>query len=197
MALSDDIKSSLQILNNSNLISDQTYKKLLEITFLDLLYTKTSDVKSLYGAKADVIKEVHAAILKTLLFLAQTDTTKEKAYLLLTKDCKIGTNRSKLLAEAYDTHKLHLSLKLGNIGSHLPHIVDVDWEIDCLIKSSALDLSQGPLFKVKFITETFDAESQINKLEDFVFWCTTLEMQDLVYKLEDALRHCQKIGTNH
>lgn len=42
MALSDDIKSSLQILNNSNLISDQTYKKLLEITFLDLLYTKTS-----------------------------------------------------------------------------------------------------------------------------------------------------------
>lgn len=88
----------------------------------------------MYGAKADVIKEVHAAILKTLLFLAQTDTTKEKAYLLLTKDCKIGTNRSKLLAEAYDTHKLHLSLKLGNIGSHLPHIVDVDWEIDCLIK---------------------------------------------------------------
>lgn len=37
----------------------------------------------------------------------------------------------------------------------------------------------------------------MKKIEFVNFACTSQEMQDLVYKLKDAVRHCQKIASEH
>lgn len=48
----------------------------------------------------------------------------------------------------------------------------------------------GPLFRIAFVTTGGDER-------EICFNCTSQELQDLVYKLKDVVRHCQKIGLEH
>lgn len=57
--------------------------------------------------------------------------------------------------------------------------------------------NDGPLFRISFITEKFDSKAHEKKIENIFFTCTSQELQDLVYKLKDAIRHCQRIALEH
>ncbi|XP_008194474.1 uncharacterized protein LOC100142004 isoform X1 [Tribolium castaneum] len=64
-------------------------------------------------------------------------------------------------------------------------------------KSSYLDSSQGPLFRIGLQTEKYDCENEGKKIDFIQFTCDSQELQDLVNKLKDAVRHCQRIGSEH
>lgn len=55
----------------------------------------------------------------------------------------------------------------------------------------------GPLFRISLTTEKYDEETGAEKDENVCFTCTSQELQDLVYKLKDAVRHCQRIASEH
>lgn len=65
------------------------------------------------------------------------------------------------------------------------------------LQSSYLDSSQGPIFRIGLQTEKYDAENECKKTDFIQFSCDSQELQDLVYKLKDAVRHCQRIGSDH
>lgn len=62
-----------------------------------------------------------------------------------------------------------------------------------LLQSSMLEESAGPLFRISLIAEKYDNINQCNKAENIYFTCTSQELQDLVYKLKDAERHCKNL----
>lgn len=53
--------------------------------------------------------------------------------------------------------------------------------------------STGPLFKVSLIAEEYDINQSSNVVKQINFVCTSPELQDLVYKLKDAIRHCNTV----
>lgn len=53
--------------------------------------------------------------------------------------------------------------------------------------------SEGPLYRISLITEQFDSFEKCNKIKNINFTCNSLELQDLVNKLKDAVRHSNTI----
>ncbi|KAK9754119.1 COMM domain [Popillia japonica] len=104
------------------------------------------------------------------------------------------TDRANLFSELYEKHKTRLQIVLVNIGTHLPHIVDVKWDTDYIVKTSGIDEVGGPIFRITLFVENFNDTKQENEIDKIDFSCTCQELQDLVYRLKEAARHCQKIA---
>lgn len=92
------------------------------------------ETSSLYHFEADIIKEVYAALLKISAEFARNDYSEEQISLFLSAECGLNTSRVSLYQEFYVNNKMKLQIILGNIGTHLPHIVDVKWKIDFIVK---------------------------------------------------------------
>lgn len=56
-----------------------------------------------------------------------------------------------------------------------------------------MEESEGPLFQISLITEKYDDIDKCNREKSINFTCTSQELQDLIYKLKDALRHCSTV----
>ncbi|XP_022907129.1 COMM domain-containing protein 3 [Onthophagus taurus] len=195
MILSEDLKKSLSLSNNINTINDQVYKNLVEICFNELCrVTDVPNISSLNISKPDVAKEIHAAFLTLIAKAARNDLRSDTLINILSNECGFSSNRAKYLSDLYEKNRIKLQIILGNIGTHLPNIVDVKWKMDFVVKSSDVRLQEGPIFSINLITETWDKESESNKRDSIDFLCTTQELQDLVYKLLEVMRHCIKIG---
>lgn len=69
-----------------------------------------------------------------------------------------------------------------NWGS-LPRIVDVEWKLEVVTNTPGVG-SDNLLYTVVLKTEDG---------EDVKFTCGSQELQDLVYKLKDIVRHCEKV----
>lgn len=93
-----------------------------------------ADLPALLGSKPDVIKQLYAALLKISLEFARHDVSADSATNMLKTDCNMESARAETYIEYYNKNKIKLQIILGNIGTHLPHIVDVKWKIDYIIK---------------------------------------------------------------
>lgn len=70
-----------------------------------------------------------------------------------------------------------------NKGSnYLPKITDVEWKLEVLTNTPGVG-SDNLLYTVVLKTDR----------EDVRFTCGTQQLQDLVYKLKDLLRHCENV----
>ncbi|KAK9753932.1 COMM domain [Popillia japonica] len=246
MNLNEDLKISLIKSNNSTIISDQTYRTLLECSFNELIreqigsgiqsiqHTKPDLIKELHASylraitefarnnltkdnvrqilnsdciqsiqhtKPDLIKELHASYLRAITEFARNNLTKDNVRQILNSDCNFSTDRANLFSELYEKHKTRLQIVLVNIGTHLPHIVphivDVKWDTDYIVKTSGIDEVGGPIFRITLFVENFNDMKQENEIDKINFSCTSQELQDLVYRLKEAARHCQKIAVGH
>lgn len=65
-----------------------------------------------------------------------------------------------------------------------------------LFQSNSLDECGGPLFRIGFTMEKFDEETMCKKTKYLNFTCNSQEMQDLVYKLKEAVRHCERLSND-
>lgn len=87
----------------------------------------------MYGSKPDVIKAAYADIMKLLIETARHDTSSEELNSLL-RCTTLNKNYVNKLCEFYANQKTELQESLESIGNSLPHIVDVDWQLDYCIK---------------------------------------------------------------
>ncbi|CAH0729510.1 unnamed protein product, partial [Brenthis ino] len=70
-----------------------------------------------------------------------------------------------------------------NKGSnYLPKITDVEWKLEVLTNTPGVG-SDNLLYTVVLKTDR----------EDVRFTCGTQQLQDLVYKLKDLVRHCENV----
>lgn len=119
-----------------------------------------SDSSTLLGSKPDVIKEVYASLLKVSLQFARNSVSADAAYDFLKVDCKVEIQRAEQYKEYYGRHLIKLQIVLGNIGNYLPHIVDVKWKIDYVIKVNTRHNNMCNLiYNIKFYKKIFIEES--------------------------------------
>ncbi|KPJ02132.1 hypothetical protein RR46_03407 [Papilio xuthus] len=64
----------------------------------------------------------------------------------------------------------------------LPRITDVEWKLEALTNTPGVG-SDKLLYSVILKTDK----------DDVTFTCDTQQLQDLVYKLKDLVRHCENV----
>ncbi|CAG4950878.1 unnamed protein product [Colias eurytheme] len=69
-------------------------------------------------------------------------------------------------------------------SNFLPKITDVEWKLEVLTNTPGVG-SDNLLYTIVLKTDK----------EDIRFTCGTQQIQDLVYKLKDLVRHCEKVKT--
>ncbi|CAG9772197.1 unnamed protein product [Ceutorhynchus assimilis] len=198
MDIEEKHKNYLKLLNKNEKFSDEILDKLLENCSKALSsHTEVYDISSLSQDDTTEIKQLYASLLYVFAqFVRNSQSSEEFSNFLLT-ECDIEKDRAQLLEKYYEESYNSIRMQLLNIGNYLPHITDVRWKIDYMVKSSTWDQSEGPIFRVSLKTEKFDSTLKGPKIEFIEFSCTGQELQDLVYKLKDAVRHCQKLANNH
>ncbi|CAH1099447.1 unnamed protein product [Psylliodes chrysocephalus] len=194
MKIFENYKSSLSISRNITLITDDIFKKIIENCFSFLTEKKEiHSTSNLYKSKPDVTKEFYAALLAVTAEFARKNVSKEEIIKYLTSNCGLPSDRADLYAQNFEKERTKIEISLLNIGSSLPHVSDIKWKIDHIVKSSEMDSSEGPLFRICLIAEQYDNENENKALKNIHFTCNSVELLDLIYKLKDALRHCNNL----
>ncbi|XP_029041834.2 COMM domain-containing protein 3-like [Osmia bicornis bicornis] len=103
--------------------------------------------------------------------------------------CQISSDeqRIKKLCERYVNNKTTIQCHLESIGNNPPHIVDVDWHLDYCVKLDTCNSLGVPLYHVRFSTKEGETMNHVT------FSCTIQQLQELVFKLKDAIRYSEKL----
>lgn len=142
-------KKSLILANN---LPEPVFRKLLENCFAvltgfpephgnfapifeSLTQPPFPGISSLYNSKPDLIKELYAALLSITANFVQTGQNKDSIVQFLTQ-CNYSGARTSLYVEFFEKNRCDIEASLINIGNHLPHITDITWKIDYVIKVS-------------------------------------------------------------
>ncbi|XP_069702971.1 COMM domain-containing protein 3 [Periplaneta americana] len=200
MDISADGIAGLKVLGSSNTISDECFTKLLEAGICVITDgQKIPNVSQLCNSKGDAVKEAYAALLCLLVESARHDADPDALSVTLHQDYNFTAIRNEKLVKAYRQYKNKLQAALSHIGIHPPHIVDATWTLDYCVKASSLEQVGSFLYLIQLHTESCTQkfadsgnESTVNKVR---FLCTQEELQDLVWKLRDAVRHVEKIAS--
>lgn len=198
MEIEDKHKESLKFLNLTDKLDSDSVEKLLENCCSTLSgKNENHDVSELAGLNRCETQQLYNSLLYIYVQCVRNSLQKEEFSNFLSTECNVDKNRISILEKFYEKWYKNIRIQLLNIGSHLPHITDVKWKIDYIVKSNRLDQSEGPIFEVSLKTEKYDEAIQKVNIEYINFICTNQELQDLVYKLRDIARHCQKLAVEH
>lgn len=88
----------------------------------------------MYGSKGDVIKEFYASLLSVSAEFVRRSENTEEIEQLLKNGCRWPSSRVTLYLEYFEKNQRLIEYSLINIGSYLPHLVDVRWKIDYIVK---------------------------------------------------------------
>jgi polycomb group RING finger protein 4 len=186
-----DVAAGLRLLGSPNVITEDCFTKLLEAGICTIADgQKPTNISQLCNSKGDAIKECFAAVLSLLVEAARHDTDPDTLSVTLLQNYNFSSQRSEKLVGIYRQHKTKLQAALSHIGTHPPHITDASWTLDYCVKASSLEQVGSYVYLIQFHTESCE-EGGISSLK---FLCTQEELQDLVWKMRDAVRHVERIA---
>jgi len=186
-----DVAAGLRLLGSPNVITEDCFTKLLEAGICTIADgQKPTNISQLCNSKGDAIKECYAALLSLLVEAARHDTDPDTLSVTLLQNYNFSAQRCEKLVGIYRQHKTKLQAALSNVGTHPPHIIDASWTLDYCVKASSLEQVGSFVYLIQFHIESCE-EDGINSLK---FLCTQEELQDLVWKMRDAVRHVERIA---
>ncbi|XP_076652856.1 COMM domain-containing protein 3 isoform X3 [Halictus rubicundus] len=175
MELSKDVVESFTNISNVNMITDDNFLQILDAVVSHLqanpIDTSIAGIVKAVDSKVILTKKIFADMLCLFVKAAQHDLDEESLKNLLYQMCS-NEQRRKKLCEAYISNKKTIQSRLESISSNLPHIVDVDWHLD---------------YRVKLSTKEHE------RINHVTFSCTIQQLQELVFKLKDAIRYSEKL----
>ena len=89
------------------------------------------------------------------------------------------------LQKAYAQNKTALRVLLSNTTFNFAQVVDVKWRLDYYVRSSGMERIDKPLYYI--VLKTIEN----GKSKDIEFTCSLENMQELVYKLRDAVKQVE------
>ncbi|XP_075209865.1 COMM domain-containing protein 3 [Lycorma delicatula] len=197
MQLSQRVGIGLKRLGNQNLISDDSFKKLVDAAPEVILKTKNSskiNLNELCASKGDVVKESFSSLLILLVESARHDLD-SKVLIATLENYNFNPDRLNKIAIVYDNKKLEFKRMLLQIKKHLPYVIDVNWRLDFCIRSSGEYYPACPIFFIQIIAEACGNKSSGEIIvKKFNFMCSLQELQELVSKLREATRHVESIA---
>ncbi|XP_050446116.1 COMM domain-containing protein 3-like isoform X2 [Cataglyphis hispanica] len=164
MELAKEVIDSLANIQNSNILSEETFLELLDV-IISYICKNNSD-----GKKA-----------------ARHDYDEESLKIFLHNE-HINGPRIEKLCSTYVNNKQDIQTQLELTGDSISHIVDVDWRLHHCVKISTCTTDM-PIYNIRVSTRKY------NEIKYVTFTCTIQQLQDLVYKLKDAVRHIEKISS--
>lgn len=196
MEIQESYRDSLGLLNNTSIFSENLVREIVE-NCCSVLSGKTQNSERIF-LKSDIeIQEVHAALLYTFAEFIRNNQTKEDYSIFLRNQCNLRNDLVDEIEHYYGKWNGLIRIQLLNIANHLPHVTDLKWKIDHVVKSNSEETSAGLLYRITLNTETFDEHLQKMVTKALEFSCTSEELQDLVYKLKESVRHLQKLRADN
>ncbi|NP_001155791.1 COMM domain-containing protein 3 isoform X1 [Acyrthosiphon pisum] len=197
MNISTEIELGLKRLCNPALINDKCFQTLLQKaekilgTLLDDTSEQTFDNDSTVciTSKQDIAKEAYASLI-TLFIIANRHCLDGKSLNQNLQTIVLAnTDRLSEIIKTYESVRPRL-LEVSKITTtSLANVVDVECRLDYCVQSSVFDDVSEFLYKVRLKT----IDNGTIKFIDFV--CNIQELQELVFKLKDAVRHLEKIAS--
>ncbi|XP_011862535.1 PREDICTED: COMM domain-containing protein 3 [Vollenhovia emeryi] len=189
MELAKEIIDGLANIQNSNVLPEETFLQLLDVIILyvskNVSNGKTA-ITAVYPSKSDLIKAAFANISCLFIEAARHDYDEESLKHFLHNE-HINGQRIETLCSRYMSNKESIQTQLELTGNNLPHVVDVDWRLHHCVKISTR-ITNVPVYNIRISTK------EGNQLRYVIFTCTIQQLQELVYKLKDAVRHIEKIS---
>ncbi|XP_011261687.1 COMM domain-containing protein 3 [Camponotus floridanus] len=189
MELSKEIIDGLANIQSSNILPEETFLQLLDVT-VSYICKNTSDGKSIasiYPSKSDLVKAAIASISCLFVEAARHDYDEENLKIFLRNE-HINGQRIEKLCSTYMNNKQEIQTQLELTGDSIAHVVDVDWSLHHCVKISTCCSTDMPTYNIRLGTR------KCNEMKYVTFTCTIQQLQELVYKLKDAVRHIEKIS---
>nr|XP_050861210.1 COMM domain-containing protein 3 isoform X2 [Vespula vulgaris] len=144
-------------------------------------------------------EEIFVQVLEAVIFnlgktpvdskAARHDVDKESLEKFL-NTASIVSHRTDKLCYSYANNKQEIQMQLQLIGNNLPHIVDTDWRLSHSIKYGFQSSIGSFQYHVRFTTK------EHAEIKYVTFTCTLQQLQELLCKIKDAIRHLEKIPSN-
>lgn len=113
---------------------------------------------------------------------------------LLINEYNFPHEKSNCIIQTYEICNSKLQSSLQNVCSPLPHITDVKWELNYNLKSSNIESAPNVEYHIQLDLESCKNNTDENKLDKIAFTCSLHELQDLVSKLKEAVKHLEKLS---
>lgn len=133
------------------------------------------------------VKQAFAAAVSVVVEAAVHDAGAAEVVQAL-DDAGLDGERAKLLAKRAAAAKPGVRAALARTAFDFARVVGVDWRMDYLVRSSALDRVRVPVYFVTLRTLEPGGEPR-----DVQFTCSLQELQDLTGKLRDCLKQVERI----
>ncbi|XP_054009507.1 COMM domain-containing protein 3-like [Hylaeus anthracinus] len=188
MELSKDTIEGLTNVLHTSHIPEDNFLQILD-TAVSQICENPAQAKCITKAtdsKPVLAKKIFADMLCLFVEAARHDFDEEKLRNFLYQ-AHVDEERKKKLCEAYINNKKTIQSRLELIGNNPPHIVDVDWHLDYRVKLDTCNLLGIPLYHVRLITKKHETINHVT------FSCTIQQLQELIFKLKDAIRYSEKL----
>lgn len=187
--MAKEIVDGLASIQNSNILPEEAFLQLLDIIMLYITKNinngKTS-IATIHSSKSDLIKAAVANVSCLFVEAARHDYDEESLKHFLHNE-HINGQRIETLCSTYMNNKQNIQTQLELTGSSLPHVVDTDWRLHHCVKISTR-FTNVPIYNIRISTK------ECNQVRHVIFACTIQQLQELVYKLKDAIRHIEKMS---
>ncbi|KZC09358.1 PREDICTED: COMM domain-containing protein 3-like [Dufourea novaeangliae] len=188
MELSKDVIQGLTSISNVNIITEDNLQNILG-NVISHVQENSTEIKCIVKAadtKAILTKKIFADILCLFVEAARHDLDEESLKNFLCQACN-NEQRRKKLCETYINNKKIIQSRLELISNNPPHIVDVDWHLDYRVKLDTCNSLGVPLYHIRLRTKEHE------RINHITFSCTIQQLQELVFKLKDAIRYSEKL----
>ena len=188
MELSKDTMEGVTNVLNRSIVAEDNFLEILD-TAVSHICDNSAEAKCIIKAadsKASSEKKIFADIMCLFVEAARHDLDEESLRNFLCRT-SVDEERTKKLCEVYSSKKKTIHSRLELIGNNPRHIVDVDWRLDYRVKLDTCDSLGVPLYHVRLSTKEHETINHVT------FSCTIQQLQELVFKLKDAIRYSEKL----
>ncbi|XP_036139638.1 COMM domain-containing protein 3 isoform X2 [Monomorium pharaonis] len=188
MELAREIINGLVNIQNSNVLPDETFLQLLDIIMLYISRNINNEktIAAVHSSKSDLIKAAITNVACLFIEAARHDYDEESLKQFLHNE-NINGQRIQTLCSTYINNKQNIQTQLELTGNNLPHIIDIDWRLHHCVRMSTR-FTNVPIYNIRLSTKNG------NQVKHIIFTCTIQQLQELVYKLKDIVRHIEKMS---
>ncbi|BES92759.1 COMM domain containing 3 [Nesidiocoris tenuis] len=193
MKLSTEISTGLKKFTNA--LNDEQFELLLKNLSLSFENPSASLDLPPNVAGADVLKKAYAAL---FTLIVEGVRWKEDGSIIrnILKDCKLSESRATDILNLLDKQRIPLQISLKQTNFNFPHVLDVTWKMNYIVKSSYSDIDGKALYFIDFIVakQNWTDEGCKFVTETVNIVCTVNHLQSLVAALRAASRKLIAIG---
>lgn len=189
MELPKTTSDGLSNILNKTIFNDDHFQQIVESV---VSYIRENPVDKFVGTgkvsdtKPILTKKVFTDVACLLIEAARHNLDEESLNNFL-NSVHTDERRIKKLCEIYVQNKTAIQSQLELIGNNPPHIVDIDWHLDYCVKLDTCNSLGVPLYHVRFTTKKHEMTDHVT------FSCTIQQLQELVFKLKDAVRYSERL----